>query len=247
MAIKKNLKKPKKPEKSKRKNLAKKSLYSLLKQALLWFSLFVLCFSIMVTGFIFWNAQNMPDIKDAINATRNPAVNIIAANGDTITTYGQLYGEVITTKDVPKYLIDAIIATEDRRFYSHLGIDPWGIFRAIIKNIANVSLRQGGSTITQQVAKNLFLSNEKTFKRKAKELLISLWLEKHFSKDQILNLYLNRVYLGAGIYGMEAASQRYFNTSVRDANLFQSAVLAGLLKAPSRYNPVYSLSFVPGT
>ncbi|MGD9638656.1 MAG: transglycosylase domain-containing protein [Alphaproteobacteria bacterium] len=183
----------------------------------------------------------MPDIEDAINSTRKPAINIIAANGDTITTYGQIYGDTITVKDVSPYLIQAIIATEDRKFFSHFGIDPLGIARAMLSNIRHLSFRQGGSTITQQVAKNLFLSNEKTFKRKAKELLISLWLEKNFSKEQILNIYLNRVYLGAGVYGMEAASQRYFNNSVRDASLFQSAVLAGLLKAPSRYNPVYSL------
>ena len=231
----------KKTRKINKNDSDKKSLIFLLKQAFFWFSLFVLGFLAVVTGFVFWLAQDMPDIEDAINFTRKPAVNIIAANGDVITTYGQIYGEVVTVDEVSKHLVNAILATEDRRFYTHFGIDIVGIARAMLSNIKNLRITQGGSTITQQVAKNLFLSNERTFKRKAKELLISLWLEKHFSKNQILNIYLNRVYLGAGIYGMEAASQRYFNTSVRDASLFQSAVLGGLLKAPSRYNPVYSL------
>lgn len=230
--------KGKKTKKTNKNKPKKKSLFFLLKRVFLWFSLFVLGGLLVITGLVLI-AQ--PDFEETLKTTRPPVVNIIARNGDLITSYGQIYGETITVDEVSPYLIKAIIATEDRRFFSHWGIDPLGIMRAVVVNLKHCRITQGGSTITQQVAKNLFLSNEKTFKRKAKELLIALWLEKKFSKEQILNIYLNRVYLGAGIYGMSAASQRYFNTNIKDLTLFQAAVLAGLLQAPSRYNPIYSL------
>src|SRR5499427_7330886 len=135
------------------------------------------------------------------------------------------------------YLPKAVVATEDRRFYSHFGVDPIGLARALFANIAAGHVVQGGSTITQQLAKNLFLTPERSLSRKIQEILLALWLEHRFSKSQILEIYLNRVYLGAGTYGVDAAAHRYFNKSARQTNLYESASIAGLLKAPTRFNP----------
>lgn len=179
----------------------------------------------------------LPDVSKAVQNTRRPSVSIIAENGNDIFSYGKVYSEVVNAQDLPTFLPKAIIATEDRRFYSHFGFDPIGFSRAMLTNVIKMRYAQGGSTITQQVAKNLFLTSKKTIKRKVQELLLAFWLESHFDKNQILTLYLNRVYLGKGTYGIEAASQRYFSKSSRDLTLIQSAVLAGMLKAPSRYNP----------
>src|SRR6185369_16849948 len=133
------------------------------------------------------------------------------------------------------------LATEDRRFYHHWGVDPLGLLRAIYVNMKTGDVVQGGSTITQQLAKNVFLTPERSLDRKIQETLLALWLERSFTKDQILTIYLNRVYLGAGTYGVEAAARRYFGKSARALNTHESAVLAGLLKAPSRYAPTASI------
>ncbi len=151
---------------------------------------------------------------------------------------GDLYGMPVTLSDLPISLPRAVMATEDRRFYDHFGIDIIGLARALWVNLRAGRVVQGGSTITQQVAKNLFLTPERTIKRKVKELLLALWLEHKFTKDQILSLYLNRVYLGAGTYGVDAATRKYFGRSTSRLTTWQAAMLAGLLKAPSRYNPL---------
>ena len=179
----------------------------------------------------------MPDIEDAISRTRQPSTTIIAENGNEIQSFGQVYSELIRTEELPQYVIDAIVSTEDRRFYSHFGFDIISFSRAMLTNLFAGRYAQGGSTITQQVAKNLFLTSQKTIRRKVQELLLAFWLEYKFSKEQILTLYLNRVYLGAGTYGIEAAAQKYFQKSSRDLNLKEAAIIAGMLKAPSRYNP----------
>ena len=140
----------------------------------------------------------MPDIEDAISRTRQPSTTIIAENGNEIQSFGQVYSELIRTEELPQYVIDAIVSTEDRRFYSHFGFDIISFSRAMLTNLFAGRYAQGGSTITQQVAKNLFLTSQKTIRRKVQELLLAFWLEYKFSKEQILTLYLNRVYLGAG-------------------------------------------------
>lgn len=160
--------------------------------------------------------------------------------GNEVKTFGSVYSEVIRLNELPSYVPDAIISTEDRRFYAHFGFDIVAFTRAMLTNIFMGRYAQGGSTITQQVAKNLFLTSQKNIKRKTQELLLAFWLEHKFSKEQILTLYLNRVYLGAGTYGIEAASQKYFQKSSRDMNLLEAAIIAGMLKAPSRYNPIAS-------
>ena len=186
-----------------------------------------------------WFAYDLPD-PDRFNAaaTRRPTITVLAADGSEIGRRGNFYGNFIGLKDVPATLLWAVLATEDRRFYSHRGIDPRGLARAALVNLRAWGIRQGGSTITQQLAKNLFLTQDRTIRRKIQEVLLAIWLERRFSKDEIFALYLNRAYLGSGSYGVDAAAQRYFDKPARDLSLFESAVIAGLLKAPSRDNPI---------
>ncbi len=192
---------------------------------------------VLLTGYY---ALDLPRIDTATTATRAPSVVLKAAGGDSIAEYGDLYGERVSLDALPDYLPRALLATEDRRFYSHFGVDPIGLARALVANIEAGRIVQGGSTITQQLAKNLFLSPKQTLKRKVQELLLAFWLEAKYSKDKILQLYLNRIYMGAGTYGVEAAAQKYFGKSARKVTLRQAAILAGLPKAPSRYNPINS-------
>ena len=200
--------------------------------------LFLLSIMLAVCVYVFYCWLTMPDIKAAIERTRLPATTILNENGQEIESYGGVYSDIVYAKDLPQYVLDAVISTEDRRFYSHFGFDVIGFSRAMVVNVIHRRYVQGASTITQQVSKNLFLSSEKSIKRKVQELLMAFWLEKHFSKEQILTLYLNRVYMGAGTYGIEAASQKFFHKTSRDINMMEAAILAGLLKAPARYNPV---------
>ncbi len=182
-------------------------------------------------------ALTLPDTRDLTAAQRKPSMTLLAADGSLVATYGDLFGEALRFQDLPKYVAQAVIATEDRRFYSHFGVDPVGLLRAALADLRARHVVQGGSTITQQLAKNLFLTPERTVQRKIQEALLALWLEHKFNKQQILEIYLNRVYLGAGTYGVDAAAHRYFDKSARDLTLYEAAVIAGLLKAPSRLSP----------
>ena len=170
---------------------------------------------------------------------RSPKLTIMAADGSVLAQRGLRRGYV-HLKNLPPYLKNAVIATEDRRFHYHFGVDPIGLARAMAANVRAGAIVQGGSTITQQLAKNLYLSSERTVARKLQEMVLAIWLEIRFSKDEILELYLNRVYFGAGAYGVEAAAQRYFGKPARQVNLAEATLLAGLLKAPSRYAPTRS-------
>ncbi|MBR1777256.1 MAG: PBP1A family penicillin-binding protein [Alphaproteobacteria bacterium] len=183
-------------------------------------------------------AITLPDIEKAVKTARAPQITILASNGEEIASYGAQFGRPVELKRLPDYVPQAVIATEDRRFYSHFGVDIRSVFRAVTVNFIKNRKAQGASTLTQQVAKNLFLSSEKTVRRKVQELLLSFWLEHKLTKNQILTVYLNRVYFGAGTYGIEAAAQKYYGVKARHLNLYQAAVLAGLLKAPTRYNPL---------
>lgn len=194
----------------------------------------------IISAYIFYCAATLPDLDAAFAKTRQPSTVILAENGHEIQTFGNAFAFVIYPKDLPAYIPDAVVNTEDRRFYRHFGLDIIGLTRAAVVNIFKRRCAQGASTITQQVAKNLFLTSQKNLKRKIQELLIAFRLEKKFTKEQILTLYLNRVYLGAGTYGFEAAANKYFNKSAADLSLKETAVLVGMLKAPSKYNPLYS-------
>ena len=183
------------------------------------------------------HSLRLPSLQSLVLPQRPPAVSIVGLDGQAIATRGEMGGQSIPIKALPPYLPQAFIAIEDRRFRSHFGIDPIGLARAIFVNLGSMSIREGGSTLTQQLAKNLFLTDERTIARKLDELVLSFWLETEYSKNQILELYLNRVYFGAGAYGVEAASQRYFGKPARLITLGEAAILAGLVKAPSRLAP----------
>lgn len=191
-----------------------------------------------VGGLVLWYARDLPDVEAFAKETRRPQVTLLAADGSTIASYGDLYGETLKVEEMSPLLPLAVLAIEDHRFYDHFGIDLWGTARAIFINVSEGELRQGGSSITQQLAKVLFLSPERTFKRKVQEAILAFQLEARYSKEQILGLYLNRVYLGAGTYGVDAAAHRFFGKSARNVGLYEAAVIAGALKAPSRFNPL---------
>ena len=194
--------------------------------------------AVAITALVAWYAYDLPRIDEIAAVTRRPSVTLMAADGTLLTTYGEVYGETLDVRDLPPHLPQAVLAVEDRRFYDHFGIDLLGLARAMLANVRAGRIVQGGSTITQQLAKNLFLTADRTLKRKVQEMLLALWLEHKFSKDQILSLYLNRVYFGAGTYGIDAAARHYFGKPAIQVTLYEAAQLAGLLKAPSRYSPV---------
>ena len=184
-----------------------------------------------------WSLLNLPE-TESIQISRQPSITFLDKDGRIIASYGDIYGKSIKYQNLPKNLINAVIVTEDKRFFQHHGVDFRGVLRAVYVNFKEGRIVQGGSTITQQLAKNLFLTPERSYTRKLHELILSIWLEIRFSKQQILSIYLNRVYLGSGTYGVQAASEKYFNKKVEDLNLYECAVIASLLKAPSRYNPI---------
>jgi penicillin-binding protein 1A len=181
----------------------------------------------------------------AIELTRNPnwrtgsdfSVTLLDRYGNEIGKRGIQFSDAVPLEEIPDTLIKATMATEDRRFFEHFGIDMLGTARALVQNARENAVVQGGSSLTQQLAKNLFLSSERSIQRKIREVYLSLWLEAHLTKKEILKLYLDRAYLGGGTFGVEAASQFYFGKSVRDINLAECAVLAGLFKAPTKYAP----------
>ncbi|MBX9635232.1 MAG: transglycosylase domain-containing protein, partial [Magnetospirillum sp.] len=208
------------------------------KRALLWAATLAIWCGLGLAGVVAYYAVDLPDIDKMTATTRRPSVVFVSAEGETFAAYGDIYGQPLDLKDISPFIPQAVLATEDRRFYKHFGLDVWGLARAIVTNVRAGHVVQGGSTITQQLAKNLFLKPDRTLKRKVQELLMALWLERRFTKEQLLTLYLNRVYLGSGTFGVDAAAKRSFEVSAKNANLYQSAVIAGLLKAPSRYSPL---------
>jgi penicillin-binding protein 1A len=169
------------------------------------------------------------------------AVTFLDRFGSEVGSRGIRHNDAIPLEDYPDHLIKAVLATEDRRFYDHFGIDPSGLGRALTANARAGGVVQGGSSITQQLAKNLFLNNERTIERKVKEAFLAIWLETRLTKNEILKLYLDRAYMGGGAFGVDAAAQYYFAKSARDVNLAEAAMLAGLFKAPTRFAPHVNL------
>jgi penicillin-binding protein 1A len=221
-----------------RNNYNKQTTPSLFARLIKWCFVLGLWAALVVGGVLAWYARELPDIIDSPKFERKASITVLANDGSVIARYGDIKGHNVSADNIPKNLANAILATEDRRFYYHFGLDPIGLVRAVFVNLTRKGVVQGGSTITQQLAKNLFLSQERTLKRKLQEAMLAVWLEHKLTKDEILASYMNRVYLGAGTYGVEAASRVYFQKSVADLNLQQAAILAGLLKAPSRYSPL---------
>ena len=202
-----------------------------------WGAVLALWALIAVIGVLVWIGIHLPPIQSLEIPKRPPSVLILGDNGATLATRGDMGGAAVPLAELPDYVPKAFIAIEDRRFYSHFGIDPWGIVRAGVADVLHRGVSEGGSTITQQLAKNLFLTQERTVSRKLQEIALALWLEHKFSKAHILDLYLNRVYFGSGAYGVEAAAQRYFGKSARKLTLPEAAMLAGLVQSPSRLAP----------
>ncbi len=192
-------------------------------------------------GLLFYYALSLPDTSGLWDVAHTPSLSILASDGETLSHRGDLLGGRVALPDLPSYVPDAVVATEDQRFYWHFGVDPVGLARALYENWRAGTIVQGGSTITQQLAKNVFLKPDRTIHRKIREMLLAIWLEARYSKEQILTLYLNRVYFGGGAYGIEGASERYFRKSARELTLSEAAMLAGLLKAPSHYSPTNDL------
>ena len=209
----------------------------LLSRLLYWIVVLGIWGVIVTVGAFAWVATTLPPIQSLQVPKRPPKIEIVGIDGRILATRGEMAGTDVSIKELPPYLPKAFIAIEDRRFYSHYGIDPIGLARATVANVLHRGVSQGGSTITQQLAKNLFLTQERTFFRKMQEVVLAVWLERKFSKSQILELYLNRVYFGAGAYGVEAAAQRYFGKSARQVKIAEAAMLAGLVKSPSRLAP----------
>ena len=206
---------------------------------------FLLYWSIIVTVWamvggacvVAYEATKLPPIDVLAVPKRPPNIAILDESGALLANRGDTGGAAVRLADLPPYLPKAFIAIEDRHFYSHFGIDPIGILRAVFHDLAGGGSVQGGSTLTQQLAKNLFLTQERTISRKIQEAILALWLEHKYSKNQILEMYLNRVYFGSGAYGVEAAAQKYFGHGARNVTLPEAAILAGLMKAPTRLAP----------
>ncbi|WDR07197.1 PBP1A family penicillin-binding protein [Devosia rhodophyticola] len=200
---------------------------------------FVACLwaGIAVAGIIVYYGAQLPASNTWAVPDRPPNIRILAADGQLISNRGKTGGEAASLHELPAYVPAAVLAIEDRRFYDHFGIDPIGIARALVNNVAEGRITGGGSTITQQLAKNLFLTRDQNLGRKVQEALLAIWLEHNYSKDEILEMYLNRMFFGNNSFGIEAAAQTYFGKSARNLTLGEAAMLAGSLQAPSRLNP----------
>jgi len=231
--------KPKSKSSRKRKAAAEDAApkRSLPRRFVYWAAVLCLWGLILAGGTIALVASTLPPIQSLAIPKRPPSIEIDGLDGKPLAVRGEMGGAAVALKDLPPYLPRAFLAIEDRRFYSHHGVDPIGLARALIADVLRRGAAQGGSTITQQLAKNLFLNQQRTLWRKLQELVLALWIERKFSKNEILELYLNRVYFGSGAYGVEAAAQRYFAKDARNVTLAEAAMLAGLVKSPSRLAP----------
>ncbi|HUE64897.1 MAG TPA: PBP1A family penicillin-binding protein [Rhizomicrobium sp.] len=182
--------------------------------------------------------SSLPDVRNLMISGPSQDVTILDDHGRLIARRGLTQGTMVRVEDLPDFVPNAFIAIEDRRFRSHIGIDPIGLSRAAVENMINGHVVQGGSTLTQQLAKNLFLSPGRTLDRKMQEAMLALYLESRYSKNQILTLYLNRVYFGAGVFGIEGAAEKFFGKHANELSLTEAAMIAGSVKAPARYNPL---------
>lgn len=196
---------------------------------------------IAILGLMIWALHDVPFERIASGRLDNQIIALAASNGEPLIQRGPYQEVAITREQMPDRLVEAVLATEDRRFFEHWGIDIWGIIRALGRNLFAGEVREGGSTITQQLLKILYLEPDRTLRRKIQELFLSIWLESRLSKDEILALYLNNVYLGAGATGMPAAARVYFDKDVSELSLSESAMLAGLIASPSALNPIENL------
>ena len=235
------MKEKKEKNKTEKENKSKKILNIFFNRKvflffLKWGSIFFIWFLIIFLIILSYYSKDIPDITEKINPSE-VNLQLLYSNQNELYKYGNINSNIENYAEFPLYLIDGLIATEDRKFFKHHGFDYLGILRAMLINIRYHSIRQGGSTITQQLSKMLLKNSKKTFKRKIQELLLSMELEKKLSKEKIITMYLNNAYFGSGKYGIKDAVKFYFNKKVPYLNLEESAMLIGLLKAPSKYSP----------
>ncbi len=223
--------------KSTQKKPARGGFFGFVRKATYWGLVLSIWGGIGLAIVVGYYAVRLPSMASWSIPQRPPNARIVSVDGELIANRGTTGGEAMRLDEMSPWLPIAVIAIEDRRFKHHFGVDPIGLGRAMFTNLTSGRLAQGGSTLTQQLAKNLFLEPERTLERKVQEAVLALWLETKFSKDELLELYLNRVYFGSGAYGVDAAARRYFNKSARDVSLGEAAMIAGLLKAPSRLSP----------
>ncbi|MBT1158099.1 penicillin-binding protein [Aminobacter anthyllidis] len=215
----------------------KRGLFGIFGRLVYWCFVLAIWGGIAAAGIVVYYGAKMPSSTTWAIPDRSPNIKIVGVDGQLVANRGMTGGEAVGLHQMSPYIPQAVIAIEDKRFYSHFGFDPIGLARAVSTRFLNGRFTQGGSTLTQQLAKNLFLKPDRTLERKVQEVLLAMWLEQKHTKDQILEMYLNRVFFGSGSYGVEAASRRYFGKSSRDVTLAEAALLAGLLKAPSRLSP----------
>jgi len=208
-----------------------------LRSLLMWGTGFALLGIITLVVAVAVTMRSLPGYQELKSSQTGQMIVVRAADGTEIVTLGPSYGKWVPYERIPQPMRDAMISVEDRRYRSHWGVDPIGIVRSLMVRVESGSWKQGGSTITQQLARNIFLNNTKTFARKAREWVLALALEQKFSKDQILELYLNKVYFGGGAYGIDSAARKFFGHSGEEITLPEAAIIAGLVKAPSRYSP----------
>jgi penicillin-binding protein 1A len=195
---------------------------------------------------VFFAARSMPDYSTLMNSQAGQTIVVRARDGTEIVAMGPSYGEWLSSDEIPQVMKDAMVAVEDRRFYSHIGIDPIGLTRALLVALRDDSSVRATSTITQQLARNVFLNSNRTVDRKLREAVLALALEAKFSKEQILELYLNKVYFGGGAYGVDSASRKFFSHSARELSTAEAAIIAGLVKAPSHYSPTADVEAAVG-
>jgi penicillin-binding protein 1A len=186
---------------------------------------------------LFYYLHDLPNLSDLESKKGKQIIKVNYSDDQRITNFGEIYSSEVDFYEIPQNLVNAVVATEDRRFFSHHGVDIFGIARAFYVNQKAGRVVQGGSTITQQLAKLIFLNADRNFKRKIQEVLLAIQLERNFTKEQILTFYLNRAYFGSGNYGVGNAAKFYFGKNISKINLNEAAMLAGLLKAPSKFSP----------
>ncbi len=209
----------------------------IVRATFLWSMAIAVLGAIFLGTAVFMTARDLPGFDQLKSSQQGQMIVVRAMDGTEIVALGPSYGKWIAYRDIPPVMKDAMVAVEDRRFYSHFGVDPVGIARSLVVRFRTGYFREGASTITQQLARNVFLNNNRTFGRKLREGVLALALETKLSKQQVLELYLNKVYFGGGAYGIDAASRKFFDHSGRTISLAEAAIIAGLVKAPSRYSP----------
>src|SRR6187399_461947 len=217
-----------------------------LKRILVWGGAVAALLLLALGTSVYFAARNMPGYATLMSSQVGQTIIVRARDGTQVVALGPSYGEWLHSDEIPQGMKDAMVSVEDRRFYSHVGVDPLGLARAVFVSLRDDQSLRATSTITQQLARNVFLNSNRSIDRKLREAVLAMALEWKFSKQQILELYLNKVYFGGGAYGIDSASRKFFSHSARDLSTAEAAIIAGLVKAPSRYSPTADVEAAVG-